>query len=729
MWSKLLYISTLLTKSYDNMNGDVYDISNRDLLSSVKFPTIFTNINSSYEYFDVYSPPITSRYGDVYWTMMDTVKLPQNIINRFRGKTMAIVGYEQDQVFKNDISVPITWSYNHHYEAYLLGSKSTLMNVSHNLLNKDDYGQYNHGSKALYKPISLGYTKNNIPDSQFFSEANGGESRISFHGYPRGMAQLIYSPESFSVQPMQIDTRNRDPRFINSSKFVPGLMPKQSASPENANYSGLLECPCTDRINKQIIHNYDTLTNGRCNELINNESICYHQVLTKLNISKFNKNITIKNSKLIPSGCSFNTNKNLQLEDIFYNNYSSNTSCGINSTLFYGNIYDKLTDINVSLLLNSLNYRDEDRNVNGDVIINISGPANVWFGIGFNATSMANLPYTIVSDGLGNVYEVKLGNHNPGIRLNNSLKILSNVVNGSRRTLSISRDIKGLNDNYYSFNKEQSTLNLINAIGSQVKFSYHHLRSANTLSINSLDGNTCLCDSGKSSYINGIPFVKNCAEEPVGDLIKQKNPTCFIDTYQGGLACCHHKNILLDKGQNQPEHTMTYRLKFRFWFQDYNNQKNLIRPYFQTESYAGEYDVPKCSEGTPSQECIHSITGHWQVKDMVDQKVLEGNKGIKLIYAGPHCHAPTCISMELYNSDTGDLICRAVPRYGKGNVTKKYDEKDYITIDPCIWGYEEGLINPMKLSWDTNLTSIKKNNNTYAHYGEMASWQCRAVIF
>ena len=56
---------------------------------------------------------------------------------------------------------------------------------------------------------------------------------------------------------------------------------------------------------------------------------------------------------------SFNTNKNLQLQDIFYNNYLSNTTCGVNATLFYGNIYDKVTDINVSLSLNSSNYRDE----------------------------------------------------------------------------------------------------------------------------------------------------------------------------------------------------------------------------------------------------------------------------------------------------------------------------------------------------------------------------------
>jgi len=27
--------------------------------------------------------------------------------------------------------------------------------------------------------------------------------------------------------------------------------------------------------------------------------------------------------------------------------------------------------------------------------------------------------------------------------------------------------------------------------------------------------------------------------------------------------------------------------------------------------------------------------------------------GINLIYAGGHCHAPSCISLNLYNADTG----------------------------------------------------------------------------
>ena len=41
--------------------------------------------------------------------------------------------------------------------------------------------------------------------------------------------------------------------------------------------------------------------------------------------------------------------------------------------------------------------------------------------------------------------------------------------------------------------------------------------------------------------------------------------------------------------------------------------------------------------------------------------------GINLIYAGGHCHAPSCISVELYNADSGELLCHHTPIYGKSN--------------------------------------------------------------
>ena len=50
---------------------------------------------------------------------------------------------------------------------------------------------------------------------------------------------------------MFIDTWNRDEMNISGgSKFVAGPLPKHAESPEGARYSGLLECPLTDRIAK-----------------------------------------------------------------------------------------------------------------------------------------------------------------------------------------------------------------------------------------------------------------------------------------------------------------------------------------------------------------------------------------------------------------------------------------------------------------------------------------------
>jgi len=251
----------------------------------------------------------------------------------------------------------------------------------------------------------------------------------------------------------------------------------------------------------------------------------------------------------------------------------------------------------------------------------------------------------------------------------------------------------------------------------------------------------CVCDDGIHGTINGLAFGKDCAPEPTADLLNQKNPTCWIQTYSGGLSCCHHKNILLDADQPVDPRTDEIHFKFRFWFQDYHpstptipaSHQNLLRFYFTTEAYAGEYDVIQCADGTPPQECIQEITARWKVKDMFNSctpgkdNCTATGKGVKLLYAGGHCHAPSCLSLELYNLDTGALLCRQTPLIGSGG-TDKYDELGYIAIPPCVWGsVEEGLIPPTLLSLETNLLSIKRNNNTYGHYGEMASWQMRGV--
>ena len=48
-------------------------------------------------------------------------------------------------------------------------------------------------------------------------------------------------------------------------------------------------------------------------------------------------------------------------------------------------------------------------------------------------------------------------------------------------------------------------------------------------------------------------------------------------------------------------------MKFRFWFQEYihatattpASHENLVRFYWQTESFAGEYDIPRGQANVP----------------------------------------------------------------------------------------------------------------------------------
>jgi hypothetical protein len=147
--------------------------------------------------------------------------------------------------------------------------------------------------------------------------------------------------------------------------------------------------------------------------------------------------------------------------------------------------------------------------------------------------------------------------------------------------------------------------------------------------------------------------------------------------------------------------------------------------FWFTEAFAGEYDIQPCAPGTSPADCVYIITSRFQTHQMLACDPMVSSctiteNGVHLLYANGHCHAPSCISLELYNADTGQLICRQTPVYGTG---EKFSEPGYLnTIPPCLWGNEDGLQAPPHLYSYTNLLSIKKNNNTLGHYGEMAQW-------
>jgi len=724
-----------------NMNGD-YIISNANPASDEPWSGDYAKYEEV-EYFDVYSPPISSRYGEVFWTMMDPVPLDKEIVDRFNGKAMAVVGYETDQVMRTetgDVSVPIIWAYNHHYCAYLSGAMSE-MREFHDHADLKDIGMNNHGASTHYltfkrEDIEDENADTEIPTSQFISEGNGGEFRKSYHGYPKGFAQLIESPTTFHIQPMQIDTKNR---HYNGSDFRADLLPKASAAPPNASYSGLLECPCTERIVKKIEHSYNTQAKDTCDKMVDTAEECFEAAVTVDSVDIV-ENITV-NDDHMPRGCSIIHHSNDSVV-AYFNTKDSKAKCGGGNT-FTGYLHAEAALTNVKIDLSDLSQNDHTAK------ITLSGPNGKWFSVGLNSPkfAMSDQPYTIVVDGKGNISERKIGNHDAGTVLARSIHVVSNSVTDGVRTVVMSRDMEGKTTDHYSFDTEVTTIPVIIASGSGPLLGYHgpKTRTGGNLQLAAVDYPTCICSGGVSGSINGVPFHKDCRPEPYGDLLQQKNPSCWVDTYQGGLQCCHHQNILLDKDQEQPEEVLTYHMKFRFYYQTYTpatpskaaSHNNLIRMWHQTEENSGEYDVVGCPAGTPPQECVYQITSHFTVQEMVQecdvrkQPTCWGNTtdydGIHLIYAAGHCHAPSCLSMELYNADTGMLLCAHNPVYGKTH--EVFDELGYVTIPPCLWGpEEEGLVPPTFLPFNANLTSIKRNNNTNTHYGEMAMWQMRGVM-
>ena len=434
------------------------------------------------------------------------------------------------------------------------------------------------------------------------------------------MAQLVDSPTTFNIQPMQIDTKNR---FYNGTDFKPSILPKSSTAPADATYSGLLECPCTTRIHKEINVTYSIQNNGTCHKSVDSSSECFraaHEVYPNL----VHETQLIVNSPKYPIGCSVARNDHGSLNVIF-NKHSNGASCGHGSKHWIGSTALPRAGVSIRLDLNS------QSSSLGLVTITIDGPSDKWFGVGFGAKTftMSDEPYTIIVDGNGNIQERKLGNHDGGSKLPfTSVKIVSNNVIDGKRQVVLTRKFKGVSKDYFTFDPtSQSSISILLASGERPNFSYHgpETRGGSTIQLIATNSYSCICNAGIKGSINGIPFNKICRPEPFGDLEKQQNPTCSVQSYRGGLFCCHHQNVLLDANQEQPMDVFTYHLKFRIYFQPYitspknlTNQtthENLIRLYYQTEAYAGEYDIEKADTESTPESNVHIITARFQVME------------------------------------------------------------------------------------------------------------------
>jgi len=315
----------------------------------------------------------------------------------------------------------------------------------------------------------------------------------------------------------------------------------------------------------------------------------------------------------------------------------------------------------------------------------------------------------------------------------------------------LSRPLAAATPQHYGFSVEGSALlPLIAAVGGGPTFDsdHHQVATTGVLTLLPIDVPSCVCpaplppfgsatgsleyiDPATNASLGSVGFANACAPQPRMDTLAQHNPTCDLRTYSGGQIACHHKWSLLDADQETPwpDKPLVYQHKFRFWFQEYD-------PSLHTEVYRTtwgigspvEYDVPQCPDGTPTADCVHTITG----LGVFAGPASPSGPDMRLVKANFHCHAPTCLSVALYACDQAvhthcqrpRLLCEERTIFGGSGDPRipeeRFSEPGYIAQPPCLWGDSEfGLEPPINVS-GLNLYAVAKTNSTYGHHGEMA---------
>lgn len=600
-----------------NMNGD-YIVASVD---KVGVPFEDDYAARGHDYFDVWAPEIATTYGQAFWTDQHNQPLPKEIVERFKGKVIAITGYEHDQVMVDpvgqpgvnpdrDVSVPINWAYNHHYMMWMTGEHSELKQVP-----ADPNDHMAHGAPTKWVPVNRPSaalrSDPDIPTSQFFSEGNGGESRKSFHGYPRGFAQLVESPQTWHITPMQIDTRRRDCGATRDdvhrcTQFEPWIEPKQARygrpwEGANSSYSGILECPCNERFagdpifyphaqTKMPLNLYVGLPSGSCaanTSLTNIQSAaaCYEAAnALGVNHTRF-VNTTI-DEPIAPAGCSLKPFDNGTVAVVFNIAPGAKGECAAGEGAGAVRRGETTSSVNITFGLVL-----DPRPSGGLATITLRGPSDAWFGVGINAQNMADSPYTIYVNATG-AFEQKIGTcgseaeHCPGDPLAPSITLVSNTEVDGVREVVVTRPFKGLTAKHYTFSMGTSSpLKFITAFGTSQVFDYHgpgHHHGAQLVLLAPTGMSTCLCADGASASmcetggVNCGAWTRSCIATWDGvsthegaDLGAQQNPTCNSATYAGGLRCCSHLRIMLDSDQDPGPDLLRYHVKMRFWFQEY----------------------------------------------------------------------------------------------------------------------------------------------------------------
>ena len=719
-------------------------------------------------HFDLLSPPITSKYGAVVWDVLPAVDLPPALVAYYGARpdlAMAVTGFEVD-VVRNATdprtgaltpaleSVPCFDSYNHHYVSALHG-KGGKVTVARPL-------PLAHG--AEFSVETTAFSRGDVAargfDAQSFNEHNGNEARQTYHGMPaalphgRQYAVGISQPEKWTFGPMQINTRNPDGSGRRCDGKCP--LPRSSNAPPGAPWSGILECPCTTRVVKTFGGHF-TQAKGQCaNPVDHNATECFVAAAALLGPGQQIASNATTHTVDAPAGCLIRLRLSASGKPTYSIAFNEPLGGGDGNTAAVACGASSSSSSSSSSSPSSSSQRRYGANLAGTVVglvvdadpatgnvtltLTTNDTAHHWYGVGLNASAMDGAYAIVVSGGddVPTVTEHRLGNHNPGKVLQTHIEIVSHTVTGHLRTTVLRRLIAAATPDHFSFAGATSQLPFIAALGDTPGFSQHRVKGAATLSLTSVGAATCVCRGGTGA-INGFPFNPKCMGEPLSDLLKTGNPTCDINKYSGGMACCRGGQILLDADQTQPGPPMTVFYHWRFYYEDWDPQRHRQTYHLEWQFGHIEYDVPRAPVGTPRADAVHTLTTRFTGMHLMSMgnanaggadgqgwDLSNASRPIELIMMGFHCHSPACLGGELYNADTNELLCAVKPVAGKGQ--EPQDESSYLWLPPCQWGDPAlGLAPPPVITGETNLLGIKRARSDVGHYGVMAIFQGRGA--
>ena len=147
------------------------------------------------------------------------------------------------------------------------------------------------------------------------------------------------------------------------------------------------------------------------------------------------------------------------------------------------------------------------------------------------------------------VSERKLLDHGAGTVLTSSVTVVSSTVTDGKRTVVLTRPLKGATKDHYSFELTSLSLDFINAIGSGADFAYHKSSSTATLQMwPAAQAPACLCSQPALPFGQGVGTIKylptgqtlgfpagRCSDYPRTELINLRNPTCDLRTCESLL--------------------------------------------------------------------------------------------------------------------------------------------------------------------------------------------------